>query len=125
MNLSVQDFGVAGSPEQPVGTATITNLALNVSSRPRSPRRARTVSISGTPFANQHLYGFIVKGTSREVLRRFDLGTANACGFVTDKEIVAPRSFRAGTYRLYINPGRSLNKARALGTRFRITRTIL
>jgi hypothetical protein len=125
VNLSVQDFGVPGSPEQPVGTATVTNLALNVSSRPRSPRRARTVSVSGTPFANQHLYGFVVKGTSRTVLRRIDLGTANGCGFTTAKKVVAPRTFRPGTYRLYINAGRSLDKARALGTRFRITRTIL
>ena len=125
VNLSVQDFGVAGSPEQPVGTATITNVALSVSSRPRNPRRARTVSVSGTPFANQRVYGFVVKGTSRTVLRRIFLGTANACGFTTSKKVVAPRSFRPGTYRLYVNAGRSLDKPRAVGTRFRITRTIL
>lgn len=71
------------------------------------------------------MYGFVVKGTSRRVLRRIDLGTANGCGFTTKKKIVAPENFAPGTYRLYINAGRSLDKPRAVGTQFRITRTIL
>ena len=124
VNLVVQDFG-AGGAEQPVGQAMVTNLAMSVASRPRSPRARRQVSISGTPFAGQRMYGFVVKGTSRRVLRRISLGTANACGFVTARQIVAPRSFRPGTYRLYINPGRSLDKARALGSRFSIIRRLL
>jgi hypothetical protein len=123
VNLTVQDFGIGGA-EQPVGQATITNLAMSVSGTPRSPRAHRRVSVSGTPFANQRLYGFVVKGTSRKVLRRVSLGTANACGFVTSRQIVAPRSFRPGTYRFYINAGTTLNKARAIGSRFRITRTV-
>lgn len=120
VNLTVQDFG-AGGAEQPVGQATITNLAMSISGTPRSPRAHRRVSVSGTPFANQRMYGFVVKGTSRHILRRVYLGKANACGFVTSREIVAPRSFRPGSYRFYINAGPTLNKPRAIGNRFSIT----
>jgi hypothetical protein len=126
VTLSIQDFGAPGGPvETPIGSALITNLALSVASRPSSPRAHRTVSVSGTPFAGQQMYGFVVKGTSRHVLRRISLGRANACGFVSDKEIVAPASYAPGTYRLYINAGRTLDKAKAIGSKFRITRRIL
>jgi hypothetical protein len=124
VTISVQDFG-AGGVDTPIATATITNIALSVGSRPRSPRARRTVTVSGTPFANQDMYGFVVKGTSRTVLRRIHLGRTNACGFVTTKAVVAPRSYRPGSYRLYINPGRSLDKAKAIGSRFSITRRYL
>ena len=124
INLTVQDFG-AGGAEQPVGQTLITNLAMSVASRPTSPRARRQVSISGTPFANQRIYGFVVRGTSRNVLRRILVGTTNACGFATTRKIVAPRDFAPGSYRLYLNAGRSLNKSRALGSRFSITRRLL
>jgi hypothetical protein len=124
VNLTVQDFG-AGGAEQPVGQTLVTNLAMSVASRPRSPRARRQVSVSGTPFAGQRLYGFITRGSGSRVLRRISLGTANACGFVTARRVVAPRSYAPGNYRLYINAGRSLNKSRALGSRFSITRRLL
>ena len=124
VSLTVQDFG-AGGAEQPVGQTLVTNLALSVASRPTSPRAHRRVSVSGRPFAGQRLYGFVVKGTSRRVLRRLSLGTANECGFVTSRQIVAPRSFAPGSYRLYVNVGRTLDKSRALGSRFSITRRLL
>jgi hypothetical protein len=59
------------------------------------------------------------------VLRRIPLGTANACGFATRKAIVAPGSYRPGTYRLYVNAGRSLDKAKAIHSSFRIIRRVL
>jgi hypothetical protein len=55
------------------------------------------------------------------VLRRISLGTANVCGFVTRKAVVAPRSFRNGTYRLYVNAGSTLNKPASLAYSFRIS----
>lgn len=122
VNLSVQDYG-AGGAEQPLGQARITNLALTISSRPRNIRRKRTVSVSGTPFANRGLSAFIVKGSkSRHVLRRIPLGRANACGFASAKGYTAPKSFRTGTYRIYINPGRKLDKKNAIYESFRIFR---
>lgn len=121
IDISVQDFG-AGGAQQALGQATVTNLALSVSSRPDSPRAHRRVSVSGTPFAGQRIYGFIVKGTSRHVLRRFLVGTGNACGFATARRVVAPRGYRTGTYRLYVNAGPRLDKAHAIWSSFRIFR---
>jgi len=122
--LTVSDY-TAGALDVPVAQTRVTNVAMDVSSKPRSPRRKRKVAVSGSPFANQRLYGFIVKGTSRKVLRRISLGRANACGYVSSRQIVAPRSYRPGSYRLYVNAGRTLNKQRAIGSRFRITRRLL
>lgn len=122
VRLSVRDFGAGGAAVD-LAQVQITNLALDVKTTPRSPRKRRQVTISGTPFAGQRLYGFVVKGTSRRVLRRVSLGRANACGYVKSRQVVAPRSFRRGTYRFYVNPGRSLAKSKSLGTGFTIRRT--
>lgn len=122
VDLSVQDFG-AGGADQPLGQARITNLALSIARQPRSIRRKRTISVSGTPFANRGLSAFIVKGsTSRRVLRRIPLGRANACGFTSAKGYTAPKSFKTGSYRIYINPGTKLDKKRSIWRSFRIFR---
>jgi hypothetical protein len=123
VQLSVQDFG-AGGAETPVGTALITNIAITVSSRPRSPRAHRLLRVSaGSTFAGKALYGFVVKPGASKVLRRFRVGKANACGYASTRAIVAPRSFRAGSYRVYVNAGRRLNKPRAVAYAFTITHT--
>ena len=119
--ITVKDFGTPNPPDQPIGIAIVTNIALSVSSKPRNPRLKRTVSVSGTPFAGKKMYGFVVKGTSRNVLRRISLGAANVCGFATTKAVVAPRSFRSGTYRLYVNAGTKLDKPNSVSFSFRIT----
>lgn len=122
--LSVADFG-AGGVDTPFGPTLITNLALDVSTKPRSPRAKRSIKLSGTPFANQPVYGFVVKGTNPKVLRKINLGTADGCGYLSSKGVVAPKSFRRGTYRLYVNAGPTLNKDLAIGFSFRITRSLL
>jgi hypothetical protein len=124
VQISAADYG-AGGVDTPIATATITNLALKVSSTPSNPRRARTVTVSGTPFANQRLYGFITKPSSTKVLRRVALGPANACGYVSHKAVVAPASYRAGSYRMYVNAGTKLDKPHAIWLEFRITRRYL
>jgi hypothetical protein len=121
IGISAQDFGVPGSVDTPIGQTLITNLTMNVSGHPTSPRAHRQISVSGTPFANQKVYGFVTHGSSTHVLRRISLGTGNVCGFVSTKGIVAPKTFKPGTYRLYINAGSKLDKALALESGFRIT----
>jgi hypothetical protein len=120
--LSVTDSG-AGNAVTPVGTALVTNLAITVSSKPRNPRSRRLVRVSGgSVFAGQSLYGFVVKPGSAHVLRRVRLGKGNACGYVSRRAVVAPGSYRSGSYRLYVNVGRTLRKSRAIGYAFRISR---
>jgi hypothetical protein len=123
--LSVRDFTAAGQADTQLGTVLVTNLAIKVASKPTSPRKRRRVTVSGTPFANQRLYGFVVKGKSRHVLHRFSLGRANVCGFASKNALVAPTPLRYGRFRLYVNPGKQLDKATSLGYRFRIYRTLL
>lgn len=121
LRLSVQDYG-SGAPAVEAGAVKITTLAIDVSSRPRSPRRRRSVRVSGGPFAGQTLYGFVVKPNGRRVLRRVRLGRTNGCGYVSHRSVVAPRSFRRGNYRFYVNAGRTLRKSRAIYTSFSIGR---
>lgn len=126
--VSVKDFGAtavdtgAMAVDTPIGTTLITNLTMDVSSTPRSPRAHRKITVSGTPFAGQALYGFVVHGTSSKVLRRISLGTADVCGYVAGTGIVAPKSYKTGSYRLYVNVGPTLNKSMALFSSFRISR---
>lgn len=119
--ITVKDFGVPAVVDNPIGTTLITNLSMDVSSSPRSPRAHRKITVSGTPFAGRAVYGFVVKGTSKHVLRRISLGAADGCGYVSAKGIVAPKSYRKGTYRFYINAGPTLNKPLALFSTFRIS----
>jgi hypothetical protein len=122
--ITVKDFGVPTVVDNPIGATLITNLAMDVATTPRSPRKKRVITVSGTPFAGQALYGFVVKGTSKKVLRRVSLGTADGCGYVSAKGIVAPKGFRTGTYRFYINAGPTLNKPSALFSTFRLSRSL-
>ncbi|WP_354697684.1 hypothetical protein [Paraconexibacter sp. AEG42_29] len=122
VNLSVVDNGAGGAVSS-VGSALVTNLAIDVDAGPKKARSSRLVSISGTPFANQALSAFIVKGSSTRVLKRIPLGRSNACGFADTKAVVAPPTRTPGSYRLYINAGKTLKKSLALGYAFKITRT--
>lgn len=125
VTLSIKDSGVEAPVDTPLGQVLITNLAMSVASKPRNPRSARRVAVSGTPFANAQVYGFVTKGSSKKVLRRISLGTGNVCGYTTAKAVVAPSPFRFGTFKLYVNAGKTLNKSAALASSFRIYRTIL
>ena len=118
--ITIKDFGLTPTLDQLLGQTLITNLGLDVSTTPRNPRAKRTVRVSGTPFAGKKLYGFIVKGTSRKILKRFSIGTGNVCGYARTKAVVAPKTFRRGTYRLYVNAGTKLDKPNAIMSGFRI-----
>lgn len=121
IDISVKDFG--NGVLAPGPSPRVTNIAADVSSKPRNPRRSRKVRASaGSAFAGKRIYGFVTKGTSRRVLRRVSLGKANVCGYVSRKAVIAPRNYRTGTYRLYINPGKKLSKRNAILYQFRIFR---
>lgn len=122
VDLSIADYGTGGT-DTPVGGALITNLAIKVSTKPSNPRRRRRVAVSGTPFAGKTLHGFITKRSGNHVLRRFKLGTGNVCGYASAKKIVAPKGFRNGHYRLYVNAGGTLHKSQAIAYGFRIFTT--
>src|SRR3954447_8609879 len=123
VQLSIQDFG-GGAAETPVGNALVTNIAITVAATPNNPRKRRLLRVSGGgTFAGQTLYGFVVKPGSSRVLRRFRVGKANGCGYASTRAVVAPRSFRSGAYRVYVNAGRKLNKKLAVAYAFSITRT--
>lgn len=123
VELQVREFAAGGSPVTGSAKVKVTTIAVDVATKPRSPRSKRVVRVSGTPFANQRLYGFIVRGTkSSRVLKRISLGKANACGYARTKAVVAPSNYRTGTYRLYINPGKKLDKKNAIANGFRIFR---
>jgi hypothetical protein len=122
--ITVKDFGVPAVVDTLIGTTLITNLTMDVSTTPKSPRKKRAITVSGTPFAGQALYGFVVKGTGKKVLRRVSLGTADGCGYVRAKGVVAPKNFRTGTYRFYVNAGKTLNKPLGIYTSFRISRSL-
>jgi len=120
--LSVADYGSPDTSDMPIGTTLITTLALDVSSKPSSPSARRRVTVSGTPFAHKKVYGFIVKGKGKRVLRRISLGTGDVCGYTSAKQVVAPPGAPTGSYRLYVNAGKKLNKKKALAYAFTITR---
>lgn len=124
VKLEVTEFlGAGGTPVTGATTVKVTTVAADVATRPRNPRSKRVIRVSGTPFANQRLYGFVVRGSeSSRVLRRISLGTANACGYARKRDVVVPRNYRTGTYRLYINAGRKLDKPKAVSDSFRISR---
>lgn len=124
VKLEVTEFQPGGSPitgSVDIKTATI---AVDVSTKPSNPRKKRLVRASATIFAGQKVYGFIVRGTkSTKVLKRFEIGTGNVCGYVSRRAVVAPTNYRTGSYTLYVNAGKKLDKAKALGSGFRIRRS--
>ncbi len=119
VDVSVTDYA-AGGVETPAGSFLVSTVALDVSTKPRNPRAKRAVKVSGTPFAGQTLYGFVTKSNSTRVLKKFKIGVANACGYAERRAVVAPTTFRNGSYRLYVNGGTSLSKPNAIFSAFRI-----
>lgn len=124
VKLEVKEFAAGASPVTGSTSLKISTISIDVALKPRSPRSKRVVRISGTPFAGQKLHGFIVRGKhGKKVLKKFSLGTANACGYARTRAVVAPSNYRTGSYYLYINAGKKLDKNKALGSGFRISRS--
>lgn len=124
VGLTVTDYGPIRfggmALDTLVAAMLVTNIAIDVG-QSHNPRAHRVVAVSGTPFAGRAMYAFVVHGNSRKVLRRISLGTANICGYVRARAVVAPRNFRRGSYRLYVNAGSRLDKPHSVGFSFHIT----
>jgi hypothetical protein len=126
VKLEVKEFAAGGGTSVTGSTnIKVSTVSADVASSPRSSRAKRVVRVSNPTYAGKRVYGFVVRGKSgKTVLRRISLGKANVCGYARAKAVVAPRAFRTGSYYLYINPGKKLNKDRALAYSFRLTRSI-
>jgi hypothetical protein len=122
IQLSVKDYGTPDSAELPIGTTLITNIAMDVSSKPRNPASARTVTVSGTPFAGKSIYGFVTSSNGKKILKRIYIGRGDVCGYAKTKAVVAPPGVPSGKFRFYIFGGKTLNKKAALGSAFTIYR---
>lgn len=135
-NLSIQDASPSDvpHPETPLGTTKVASLNLEVVRRSGtgaavSLSRPHPVVVSGAPFANKTMYGFIVQykfkagrfmgdpaPRSRKVLRRFKLGKADECGYVAKKKVLAAKVPSGYRTQLYVNAGPKLDKPHALRT---------
>lgn len=115
VELQVREFAAGASPITASAKVKVSTISIDASNRPSNPRKARVVRVSGTPYANQKLYAFVVKGSkSTRVLKRISLGTANACGYVRKKAVVAPANYRLRTnYYVFVNAGKKLDKSKA------------
>jgi hypothetical protein len=103
-----------------VAETTVTNFTVDVAGRPARAGARRVVRVSGTPFAEQRVYAFLVRGASSKVLRRVALGTADACGYLRRSVVVAPRNLAVGRYRVYVNAGPKLQRRDGVYDRFRV-----
>lgn len=117
VQLAVQEG--TGAPTA-IGETLVTNLTVDVATRPASVGARRRVRVSGTPYADQRLSAFLVRASGGKVLRRVSLGTANACGYASRKVAVAPRRLERGSYRVYVNAGTRLKRSAAVYDRFRV-----
>ena len=121
ITFAVQDTGT--QTETASGSALVTTISMTVSAKPRNPRLARTIKVSGgRVFARKSLSGFVTKPGSGKVLRKVRIGKANVCGYASTKQVVAPVGAGAGNFRLYVNPGARLDKPNAVYFSFRIFR---
>ena len=67
---------------------------------------------------------YLAKGGCLKAMIAELFGRADGCGLASKRAVVAPKHFRVGNYRLYVNPGRKLKKSSALAYGFRLfTRT--
>ncbi|MDO9406806.1 hypothetical protein [Patulibacter sp.] len=125
IELQVREFGAGGSPITGSTKVKVSTVAIDVANRPSSPRSKRVFRVSSTSYAGQKLYAFVVKGkSSRKVLKRISLGTANECGYVRKKTVTVPSRYQINkNYYIYVNPGKKLDKSKSPSIyRFSISR---
>jgi hypothetical protein len=103
----------------------VTNAALDVNIKRRSPFSRATWTVSGlTPlFGQGTLYASYTKGTkSRKVIKRIKLGTPNnACGYLRVSK-VPPPSHRTGTWTIWVHVGKKFVEKQSLATSIRVYR---
>jgi hypothetical protein len=111
--LHVVDFTPAGEQVIATGQTLITNLAIQVASKPSNPYRKRVIRVSGlTPLAGPGpLYASFASGYhGTKIIKRIKLGTPNACGYLRTKKVLPPRH---GVHKwvMYVHVGTSFSKS--------------
>ena len=122
VDAAVTEFATTGPVTTPVSPVRLAVAGLAVGGRADSPTAKRRVQVGAAPYAGLPLFGFVTKPGSSKVLRRVSLGKGNACGYASKRAVVAPKVFRTGNYRFYINPGNKLRKSAAIYSSFRLFR---
>jgi hypothetical protein len=121
VDVSVNETMPDGSqPDTPLGTTLFTNQALSLGFSYSSNDKPHPISVSGTQFANQSLYAFVVHRS--KVVARVSLGKGNVCGYATRKYSLISKHTPAGKYILYVNAGTKLNKTAALSQAYTVER---
>ncbi len=115
--LAVQE---GSGPVVSVAETRVTNLSVDVATRPARLGARRLVRVSGTPFSGARLSAFLVRASGGPVLRRTALGRADDCGWLRRTAAVLPRSLPRGAYRVYVGTGSRLRRSAALYDRLRV-----
>ena len=105
-------------PTTQLGTTLITNRALSLGFTYLGDNKAHDVSVSGTQFANQSLYGFVVH--NGKVVKRVSLGKANVCGYTQRDFVLVPKHTPTGKYIFYVNAGTKLDPKAAISQAYRV-----
>lgn len=126
LTIGLNQYGT-GTPngQTDAVNVTVTNAALDVNIKRRSPYSRATWTVSGlTPlFGQGTLYASYTRGTkSRKVVKRIKLGTPkNACGYLRVKK-VPPPARRTGTWTIWVHVGKKFVEKQSLATSIRVYR---
>jgi hypothetical protein len=96
------------------GSTLMTNLAIQVASKPSNPYRKRVIRVSGlTPLAGPGpLYASFASGyNGTHIIKRTKLGTPNACGYLRTKKALPPRH-GVHKWAMYVHVGPSFSKSK-------------
>lgn len=124
--MQIQEYPI-GAPSGVTGTTnvTVTNVAMDIKLKRRSPFSKATWTVSGlTPIVGPGtLYASYIRGTKgSKVVKRIKLGTPNACGYLRVRKVAPPaRQFR--TWTIYVHVGKKLDKSKSISSRLRTYRT--
>lgn len=94
IQVAVREFPPYGAPPVPEQFAAVkvTNVALTIARTPRAAFRARRIEVSGlTPLTGTRtMYASWYSG--KRLVKRIKLGVANACGYVSVRRSLIPRT---------------------------------
>ncbi|MBF6620172.1 MAG: hypothetical protein ITG02_08060 [Patulibacter sp.] len=120
--MEIKEYPI-GAPSAVTGTAKVkvTNVAMDIDLKRRSPFSKATWKVSGlTPIVGKGtLYASYIRGTKgSKVVKRIKLGKPNACGYLRTRKVAPPaRQFR--TWTIYVHVGKKLDKSKSISSRLR------
>lgn len=127
IQIAVKEFRPFNQPQVPDGVANVkvTNVALDIASRPRAAFAARRIAVSGiTPITgNRTMYASWYRGS--RLVKRIKLGVGNECGYVSVRRSAIPKS-SSTKFRLRIHSQKRYSKSKySISTTVRRFRTYL